>query len=216
MIINVDNVEYQPQRIFCVGRNYRAHIQELNNDLPKTPVIFCKPASSLVSHEVAEIPYPRHGGKPHFETELVVLIGNSGIPIDNEAAKRLIAGLGIGLDLTLREVQTELIAKALPWEKSKGFDASAPLGKILPFDPATDLNNLTFSCAVNGIPRQHGNSANMIFTIPEIMLEIARYWSFLPGDLIFTGTPQGVGALDRGDIIEINSELFGKYSWKLA
>ncbi|MDD2478982.1 MAG: fumarylacetoacetate hydrolase family protein [Victivallaceae bacterium] len=216
MIFKVNNTEYRSERIFCVGRNYHAHIQELSNDAPEFPVIFCKPPSALLSPETPTIPFPRCGGNPHFEAELVVLIGKSGVPENTIAAREFIAGLGIGLDLTLRELQQNLIAKSLPWEKSKGFDFSAPIGEMFPLTAAHNLDNLTFSCEVNGVMRQQGHTAKMIFKIPEIILEISRYWSLLPGDLIYTGTPEGVGMLKRGELIKISSPEFGSYTWLLA
>ncbi len=203
-------------RIFCVGRNYHAHIQELKNDIPESPVIFSKPCSALVPPEVKEIPFPRGGKVLHHEVEVVVKLGKEGIPKDAADAVSYISHLALGLDLTLRDVQNNLIAKALPWDKCKGFDGSAPIGNFQPFTPAIKLDDIAFSCEVNGQLRQSGNTSRMIFPIPVILMEIARFWKLLPGDLIYTGTPEGIGPLVTGDVIAIKSPLLGSYSWKIV
>ncbi len=204
-------------RIFCVGRNYHAHIKELSNDIPDCPVIFSKPDSALVAPDAGEIPFPRGGRVLHHEVEVVVVVGKDGIPRDAADAVGYIGGLAIGLDLTLRDVQNDLIAKSLPWEKCKGFDHSAPLGTVHPFDPAAmHLDDISFSCSVNGKLRQDGNTSRMIFPIPEILMEISKYWKLRQGDMIFTGTPEGIGALEPGDTIKIQSPLLGCFRWKIG
>jgi len=211
----VNNKTYTAQRVFCIGRNYVAHIEELNNDMPDSPIVFMKPASSLVAPEEKTVAYPAFGHDLHFETELVVLIGKEGVPADEADAKSFIAGLAVGLDLTMRDVQNELIANSLSWEKCKAFDQSAPLGKFAPFDPACDLKNIKFSGSVNGKLRQSGSSALMIYPITRLIKEISKYWNLLPGDLIFTGTPEGVGLLQRGDKIVITDPQGINYSWEI-
>ncbi len=215
MEFSVDNKNYTAQRVFCIGRNYAAHIEELNNDIPDSPVIFMKPASSLVSPEEKIVAYPAFCNDLHFETELVVLIGKEGVPIDEADAKNFIAGIAAGFDLTMRDVQNELREKGLSWEKSKAFDQSAPIGEFAPFDPAYDLENIRFSGSVNGKLRQSGNSALMIYPIARLIKELSKYWKLLPGDLIFTGTPEGVGPLQRGDTIEITDPQGKSYSWEI-
>ncbi len=204
------------ERIFCVGRNYHAHIRELSDAVPDSPVIFSKPPTSLVPAEQSYIPYPRNSKKLHHEVEVVVRIGKEGIPTNEKEALEYVDALAIGLDLTLRDVQSGLIAKSLPWEKCKGFDFSAPIGNFFPYGSNIALDNLEFGCKVNGQVRQQGNTSRMIFPIPVIILDLAKYWKLLPGDLIYTGTPEGIGALEIGDTIEISSPLLGTYSWQIV
>ena len=216
MDFSVENKAYTAQRVFCIGCNYVAHIEELNNDMPDSPVIFMKPATSLVSSDAKTVDYPNVCNDLHFETELVVLIGKEGVPSDEDDAKNFIAGLTVGLDLTMRDVQTGLREKALSWEKCKAFDQSAPIGKFAAFDPACDLKNIKFSGSVNGELRQSGDSGLMIYPITRIIKELSKFWKLLPGDLIYTGTPEGVGPLQRGDNIEITDPQGKSYSWKIV
>lgn len=215
MDFQVNNKNYTAQRVFCIGRNYVAHIEELNNDMPDSPVVFMKPVSSLVSHDAKYVDYPAFGHDLHFETELVVLIGKEGIPVDEADAKNFIAGLAVGIDLTMRDIQNKLIRNSLPWEKSKAFDQSAPLGEFAPFDPSCDLGSIKFTGSVNGEIRQSGCSALMIFPITRLIKELSKYWKLLPGDLIFTGTPEGVGSLQRGDNITVSDPQGKSYCWEI-
>jgi acylpyruvate hydrolase len=201
-------------RIFCVGKNYRKHIQELEDEAPDQPVIFMKPASCLVSPQ-EDIKLPTHGTCLHHEVELVVLIGRGGKNISTSNARSHIAGLSLGLDLTLRDVQSALKKKGLPWEIAKAFDQSAPLGEIVPLNNSIHLGDISFSCAVNGERRQQGNSGQMIYSIPKIIQYLSGIWELLPGDLIYTGTPSGVGPLSSGDAITIVSEGIGEFTWEL-
>jgi fumarylpyruvate hydrolase len=201
-------------RIFCVGKNYRKHIQELEDEAPDQPVIFMKPASCLVSPQ-EDIKLPFHGTCLHHEVELVVLIGRGGKNISASNARSHITGLSLGLDLTLRDVQSALKKKGLPWEIAKAFDQSAPLGEIVPLNNSIHLGDISFSCAVNGERRQQGNSGQMIYSIPKIIQYLSGIWELLPGDLIYTGTPSGVGPLSSGDAITIVSEGIGEFTWEL-
>ena len=216
MDFTVKNKTYKAQRVFCIGRNYVAHIEELNNDMPDSPIVFMKPATSLVSSEEKTVSYPGFCEDLHFETELVVLIGKEGVPTDDDDAKNFIAGLAVGLDLTMRDVQNDLIENSLSWEKCKAFDQSAPIGKFAAFDSSCDLKNIKFSGSVNGELRQSGDSALMIFPITRLIKELSKFWKLLPGDLIFTGTPAGVGPLQRGDKIEIIDPQGKSYSWEIS
>ena len=215
MDFSVNNKKYTAQRVFCIGRNYVAHIEELNNDMPDSPIVFMKPPTALVSPEEKTVDYPALCHDLHFETELVVLIGREGVPADEADAKNFIAGLAVGLDLTMRDVQNELIKNSLSWEKCKAFDQSAPIGEFAPFDPSCDLKSIEFSGHVNGELRQNGNSALMIYPITRLITELSKYWKLLPGDLIFTGTPEGVGPLQRGDEITITDPQGKSYSWEI-
>jgi 2-keto-4-pentenoate hydratase/2-oxohepta-3-ene-1,7-dioic acid hydratase in catechol pathway len=203
MFINVGDRTFNTERVFCIGRNYAAHAAELKNDIPAEPVVFCKPPTALMPHSSHEIPFPAFGKVLHHEAEIIVLIGKAGCPESEADATSYIAALTAGLDLTMRDVQDALKAKALPWEKSKAFDCSAQFGEFIPFTADLKLDDLSFSCAVNGVTRQSGNTRNMLFPIPRLIVEIARYWRLLPGDLIYTGTPEGVGPLCPGDRVEV-------------
>ena len=201
-------------RIFCIGRNYVEHVQELKNIIPTKPVIFIKPASCLV--EPGEnIHFPKHGTQLHHEVEIVVQVGSEGRVMREEEALSFISAITVGLDLTLRDVQEELKKKGLPWEIAKAFEQSSPIGDFVPYDQSIDLKNISFGCKVNGIEKQKGNTNKMIFSIGKLLVELSKIWSLHPGDLIYTGTPSGVGPLKIGDSIEIESDRIGSFSWSI-
>jgi 2-keto-4-pentenoate hydratase/2-oxohepta-3-ene-1,7-dioic acid hydratase in catechol pathway len=198
-----------------VGRNYINHAKELNNQIPKSPVIFMKPATCLVSSETKTIQRIVNE-EIHYETELVLVVGREGYYTESDNIDNTIMGYSLGLDLTLRQVQRQLTEKGLPWEKSKSFDHSSPIGKIIPINSCDEIRKLEFACYVNNEKRQHGQVSNMIFSFEAILKEISRYWKLIPGDLIYTGTPEGVGVLKSGDIIRIQSEQTGPFEWKMG
>lgn len=202
-------------RVFCIGRNYAEHIQELSNTVPTRPVIFIKPATCLVKSG-EKIHFPKHGKELHHEVEIVIKIGSEGRVVREEDALSSISALTVGLDLTLRDVQADLKKRGLPWEIAKAFEQSAPIGDFVPYNQSIDLNNISFGCKVNGIERQRGNSRDMIFSIPRLLVELSKIWVLHEGDLIYTGTPSGVGPLTIGDTIEIESELNGSFSWSIV
>lgn len=214
LVFQVGGRAIEASRIFCVGKNYRKHIKELEDEDPEQPVIFMKPVSCIVLPR-EKIVLPRHGTCLHHEVELVVLIGQGGRSISESAARSHMAGLSLGVDLTLRDVQTTLKKKGLPWEIAKAFDQSAPLGTFVPLDDANDLDNISFSCEVNGVLRQEGNSGQMIYPIPYIIKYLSDIWELHPGDLIYTGTPQGVGPLVSGDTIKIAGSGIGEFNWEV-
>jgi len=191
------------------------HAKELKNELPKVPVVFMKPASCIILPDSKSINLPATHYEVHYETELVLLNGKAGHFKDRDNIDTFIHGFTLGLDLTLRQLQNQLKEKGLPWEKSKAFDNSSPIGAIIPLKYCKDIEQLAFKCYVNGEKRQHGKISDMIFSFKEILKEISRYWQLLPGDLIYTGTPEGVGALNRGDIIRIESEQTGSFEWRI-
>ncbi|MFC1852115.1 fumarylacetoacetate hydrolase family protein [candidate division CSSED10-310 bacterium] len=202
-------------RIFCIGRNYRAHAREMNSEVPSEPVVFMKSPSCLLA--VGEdIHFPAHGQELHHEAEVVVLIGKEGRAQTDTEAYSFVAGITLGLDLTLRDVQKKLKQKGLPWEKSKSFEDSAPIGKFSECDAAVNLEALEFYCRVNGAIRQQGNTADLIFPIPTLIVALSKIWILKPGDLIYTGTPAGVGPLKVGDEVSLQSELFGSFTWKIV
>jgi len=202
-------------RIFCIGRNYVEHAAELANPLPAAPVIFMKPPSSLV-RAGAPIHFPCHAHELHHEVELVVKIGRAGRVGEPDQAPSYVAGLSLGLDLTLRDLQRQLKQKGLPWEAAKAFDQSAPIGDFVAYDASMDLDNIAFRCSVNGVQRQAGNSRDMIFPVGRLLVELSRIWVLQPGDLLFTGTPAGVGPLRIGDRVEIASDLIGAFAWSVV
>ena len=203
-------------RVFCIGRNYAKHIEELGNRLAGArSVVFMKPASCLVAPEEPLV-LPREVGEIHHEAELVVEIGRGGRDIAAPEARAQIAGLGLGLDLTARDLQANLKSSGEPWERAKAFEASAPLGPITPLSPAIDLTDLSFSLQVDGATRQAGHTGDMLVAITELVAMLSRTWALIPGDLIFTGTPEGVGALVPGQTLLLSSPVLGEARWQTA
>lgn len=201
-------------RVFCIGRNYAAHISELNSSVPEKPVVFIKPASCLVPPGRA-IRFPGHGQDLQHEVEVVIRIGQAGRATSCDEAFSMIDGVTLGLDLTLRDVQTGLKQKGLPWEVAKAFDQSAPIGEFLPYNGSLDLTGIEFCCIVNGVVRQRGITRDMIFSIDRLIMELSAVWFLHPGDVIYTGTPSGVGPLCAGDRIVIESEQLGYFTWNV-
>ena len=199
-------------RIFCIGRNYAEHAKEMGNALPPEPVVFMKPATSLVL-EGTPLVLPRGRGAVHHEMELVLAVGREGRDIAAGDALGFVSGVTLGLDLTLREVQARLKQVGAPWELAKSFDGSAALGRLHPLTGAFDPQALDLRCTVNGTLRQEGNTRDMLFTIPAILAFLSRHWRLLPGDLVYTGTPAGVGPLLPGDRIEIACPELGTFAW---
>ena len=162
------------------------------------------------------IQMPLHGSSLHHEAEVVVLIGKTGKNISELDATSHIAGLTLGLDLTLRDVQSDLKKKGWPWEISKAFDHSAPCGLPVALDESIPLDDIPFQCSVNGTVRQTGNTSEMMFPIPHLVHYLSGIWELLEGDLIYTGTPAGVGPLQSGDRVKVQSKLIGFFEWSLA
>ncbi|MBE0644026.1 MAG: fumarylacetoacetate hydrolase family protein [Bacteroidetes bacterium] len=198
-----DNTRVDVGTIYCIGRNYIKHIQELENEVNAEPVLFLKPAASLITQH-REIELPAFSNDVHHETELVLLVGREGRNIPEEQALHHIAGVGVGLDLTARDTQTALRDKGLPWTISKGFETAACVSDFLPTQRFPDLSALRFSLLVNGELRQEGDTSLMIFSVPRIVAFISGIVTLHPGDLIYTGTPHGVAALAAGDRLELN------------
>ncbi len=201
-------------RIFCIGRNYAAHAVELGNEIPREPVVFLKPESALVKLG-EDILFPSHGNDLHHEAEIVVQIGRDCRNVAKENSSEVISHLGVGLDLTLRDVQAELKSKGLPWEKAKSFDYSSPLGEMVKYE-GQDLYSLEVGCRVNGELRQQGNTSLMLFSIAEIISYLSLVWQLRKGDLIYTGTPKGVGPLKRGDSIDVFSSVTENSQWSIV
>ena len=190
------------RRVFCVGRNYAAHAREMGSDPDREPpFFFTKPADALVPGG-QDTAYPTATENLHHEMELVVAIGKPGAAIAAPDALDLVFGYAAGLDLTRRDLQDEAKAARRPWDMSKGFDASAPIGEIVPAAKAGHPAQGQITLKVNGEQRQAGDLADQIWAVPEIIAALSKLVRLAPGDLIFTGTPDGVGKLNRGDVLE--------------
>lgn len=188
-------------KIICIGRNYIDHAKELNNPVPKEPVFFLKPDTALLQNRVPFI-YPSFTQDLHHEVEIVVKINKIGKHIEERFAHKYYNEISVGVDFTARDVQQLCKEKGLPWEKAKAFDGSAPTGKFVNISEFQDINNLAFSIAINGEPRQKGNTKDMIFNINQIIAYVSQFVTLKIGDYIFTGTPAGVGAVKIDDKIE--------------
>lgn len=198
-IIGTDR-EYLIGKILCIGRNYAEHIRELGNETPEAPVVFMKPATSVIGNG-EEIVIPSYSRECHHEAELAILIGRGGKSIPAERAMEHIAGYGVAIDLTLRDVQAELKKKGLPWEIAKGFDTACPLSDFVPAASVANPQDLRIRLSVNGTLRQDGSTALMIHSIPAIISHMSAIFTLEPGDVILTGTPSGVGPLSSGDSV---------------
>ena len=187
-------------KILCIGRNYTEHIKELGNATPEAPVVFIKPSSSVIGEGEA-IVIPPYSHDCHHEAELALLIGRKGKDIPVDRAMEYIAGYGVGIDLTLRDVQGELKKKGLPWEIAKGFDTACPLSAFVEASNVADPQNLQIRLTVNGEIRQDGNTSMMIHRIPAIISHMSRSFTLEPGDIILTGTPAGVSRIVSGDTL---------------
>ena len=190
------------RRIFCVGRNYAAHAREMGGDPNREPpFFFTKPADTVVLPG-QDAPYPSATANLHHEMELVVAIGQAGADVAPADALNLVYGYAAGLDLTRRDLQDEAKATRRPWDMSKGFDASAPIGEIVPAAKAGHPAEGAITLKVNGELRQSGDLADQIWPVPDIIAALSKLVRLAPGDLILTGTPDGVGPLQRGDMLE--------------
>lgn len=201
----------QVNRIFCIGRNYAEHVRELGNAPDEACLVFMKPATCVVP--VGEpIVLPRDRGGVHHEAELVVMLTGGGADIAVERALDPVGALTLGLDLTLRDLQGELKKKGAPWELAKAFDGAAPLGDWTPYQ-GQDLQALEFTCDVNGTRRQAGHTKDMLFPVARLIQLLSRTWALQPGDIIYTGTPAGVGPLLPGDRVTLAGPGLGRYEW---
>lgn len=189
-------------KVVCVGRNYMLHIKELNNEVPTQPLLFMKPASALCS--IAQpVRIPNDQGECHNELEVAILIKHKLTKASAEQAQQAIWGVGLGLDLTLRDVQTHLKNKGQPWERAKAFDGSCPMSQFIPITQIPDLTDIEFRLLVNGEVRQLGNTVDMMLPILDLLVEITKQFTLLPGDIVLTGTPKGVAALSQGETLSL-------------
>lgn len=188
-------------KIICIGRNYAEHAKELGHDIPDEPVIFMKPKSALLQSHTPFY-YPEFTNELHYECELVLRVCKNGKYIQERHASNYYNGITVGIDFTARDLQNEAKAKGLPWEKSKAFDNSAAVGKFIDITPEINKKNINFKLLKNKELVQKGNSAQMIFSFDAIIANISNYFSLNIGDIIFTGTPAGVGECVVGDELE--------------
>jgi 5-carboxymethyl-2-hydroxymuconate isomerase len=198
--IPATNQEFPIGKIVCLARNYAEHAKELGNETPTAPVLFMKPASSVISDGEA-VRIPAYSQECHYEVELAVLIGKQARNVSAEEALEHVAGYGVSIDMTLRDVQNQLKSKGLPWEIAKGFDTACPLSDFVPAGAVPDPHALNLKLAVNGEGRQDGWSSDMINRIPQIIAHISGIFTLDPGDVILTGTPAGVGQVRAGDVM---------------
>lgn len=198
--------EFAIGKILCIGRNYVDHIKELGNETPEAPIIFIKPATAVIG-DGEEIVIPPISHDCHYEAELALLIGVDGKDIAPREALAHVAGYGIALDLTLRDVQSALKKKGLPWEIAKGFDTACPLSSFTAAAAVKDPHNLQIRLSVNGSIRQDGNTSCMIRRIPELISAMSAIFTLEAGDVILTGTPAGVGPIQSGD--RLHAEIPG-------
>jgi acylpyruvate hydrolase len=198
--------EYHIGKIVCLARNYVDHIKELGNETPAQPILFMKPSSSVIGSGES-IRIPSYSRECHHEVELALLIGTGGKDIPEEAALDHLAGYGVALDMTLRDVQNELKTKGLPWEIAKGFDTSCPLSLFVPVSAVADPQELRLRLEINGELRQDGTTDHMINPVRRIVSHISTLFTLEPGDVILTGTPAGVGPVLPGD--RLRAELVG-------
>ncbi len=197
-------------KIICVGRNYADHAKELGNSIPEEPVIFMKPKSALLQTHTPFY-YPEFTNELHYECELVLRVCKNGKYVQAKQASEYYNGITVGIDFTARDIQDELKKKGLPWEKAKAFDNSAVVGKFIDLTPDFNRKSINFSLLKNEEKVQDANNSQMIFSIERIIENISQYFSLNIGDLIFTGTPAGVGECVVGDVLEgfiENQKLF--------
>jgi 2-keto-4-pentenoate hydratase/2-oxohepta-3-ene-1,7-dioic acid hydratase (catechol pathway) len=195
------------RRVFCIGRNYADHAREMGAVVEKdAPLFFCKPADAVVG-DGADVPYPQATADLHHEVEMVVALGNGGRDLTEARAAALVWGYGVGLDLTRRDLQALAKAKSHPWDVAKAFDHSAPVSALRPASEVRPGADTVLRLSVNGEPRQHTTLGEMVHSVPEIIATLSGLFELKAGDLIFTGTPAGVAALQRGD--RFHAELEG-------
>ena len=196
-------------KIICIGRNYAEHAKELNNAIPTEPVFFMKPDTALLK-DGEPFYYPDITKDLHHEIEIVIKINKVGKHIDEQFAHKYYDEIGLGIDFTARDLQAECKAKGLPWEKAKAFDHSAPIGKFISKDKLGDLSEIEFELKINGQSRQVGNTKDLLFSFDQIISYVSKYVTLKVGDLIYTGTPSGVGAVEIGDKMQgyIKGDLF--------
>ncbi|WP_339719855.1 fumarylacetoacetate hydrolase family protein [uncultured Paraglaciecola sp.] len=204
-----NNIDLPLGKVVCVGRNYLQHIKELDNEVPSTPLLFIKPTTALCDLNKPVV-IPKNFGPCHNELEVAILIKSPLCKASTEDVTAAIWGVGLGLDLTLRDVQSTLKKQGHPWERAKAFDASCPMSQFAAVNRVENLTDIDFSLQVNNELRQLGNSQHMLFSIVKLLVNISHAFTLLPGDIVMTGTPKGVASLSVGD--ELLIDLNGHFS----
>lgn len=199
-------------KIICIGRNYANHIAELQNEKPDEPVIFMKPDTAVVQKQFPFV-LPEFSNDVHHEVEVLVKINKVGKYIDTKFAHKYYDEIGLGIDFTARDLQAKLKEKGLPWEKAKAFDGSAVIGDFIPKTALGDLGNISFDLTNNGDTVQKGNTSNMLWKIDELVAYVSQYFTLRTGDIIFTGTPEGVAKVSPGDVLQ--GSLEGKKLFRI-
>ena len=192
-------------KIICIGRNYAEHAKEMKSEVPKEPVFFMKPDTALIKDN-EPFYYPEFTKDLHHEVEIVLKINKSGKHIEEQFAHKYYDEIGIGIDFTARDVQAKCKEKGLPWEKAKAFDGSAPLGLFLQKSSFENIGAIDFKLNVNGVLRQQGNTKDLLFSFDKIIAYLSQFITLKTGDLIFTGTPEGVAAVNIGDRLDCFTE----------
>lgn len=203
------NKKIRANNIFCVGQNYADHAKEMGGVPQKEPIIFLKPTSAIIE-DGQNIVIPKMSNNVHHEVELTVLIGEQGKNIPQSEAMNYVAGYGVGLDMTMRDKQAEAKKAGNPWAVAKGFDTSAALSPFIDASKISDVQDLEINLTVNGILRQHSNTKNMIYTIDVLIAFLSSVFTLEEGDIIYTGTPEGVAQVLSGDILEAEIPGVGK------
>ncbi len=192
-------------KIICIGRNYTEHAKEMKSEVPTEPVFFLKPETALLKNS-KDFYYPDFTKDLHHEVEIVLKICKNGKHIAEEFAHTYYNEIGIGIDFTARDIQMKCKEKGLPWEKAKAFDDSAPVSHFVPKEKFASLSNISFNLNINGKLRQQGNTKDLIFSNEKVIAYVSKFITLKTGDLIFTGTPEGVSAVNIGDILEASIE----------
>ncbi|TVP58531.1 MAG: fumarylacetoacetate hydrolase family protein [Halomonadaceae bacterium] len=200
---NATAFSHPVSKVVCVGRNYAAHARELNNPVPDQPLLFIKPASA-VCELTQPLCLPNDRGPVHFETELTLLIGDTVSKADAGSALEAVVGVGLALDLTLRDLQQQLKDKGHPWELAKGFDGACPLSSFVPVRGLAADSRFQFTATIDGELRQQGDTADLLQAIPGLLSYMSQHFTLCPGDVVLTGTPAGVGPLYQGQQIVLS------------
>jgi 5-carboxymethyl-2-hydroxymuconate isomerase len=212
------NVKLKPKetfsvgKIICVGKNYAAHIKEMNSEHPDSPVLFLKPATAILNQGI-KITLPKYSKEVHHEVELALLVTKQGKNIPADSWHTYIGGAGIALDLTLRDLQRVAKEKGLPWSICKGFDGACPISDFVPIESIADIQNLQIELKVNDEVRQQGSTAQMLYKVDKLVSYISGIFTLEPGDVILTGTPAGVSKIDSGDRIWANIQEIGSITF---
>ncbi|OFE12950.1 hypothetical protein PHACT_07200 [Pseudohongiella acticola] len=202
-------------RVFCVGRNYAEHAKEMGADPSReAPFFFSKPAAAVWRPD-GTVPYPPRTQDLHHEAELVVALHQGGASLTLAAARACVFAYGVGIDFTRRDLQAEAKKQGRPWDTAKGFDASGPVSELVALEDCGWLEKGAITLTLNGQARQQGDLSDMIWKVDEIIAELSTYYTLQPGDIIFTGTPAGVGAVDRGDAVEATIEGVGQLAFRM-